>query len=342
MLSVVNVAYPFAPVDDDPIGGAEQIVAALDRALVTYGHRSTVVGHGASRPKGRLIPVWHGGTIDGAAKSRVRAAHRAALAACVDEEQADIVHMHGVDYLDYPADGVAVIVTFHLRLDRYSPQALAGGSRRSIIRVCVSRTQRAAAPDLDIHVIENGVALERFSPRSAKRDFVLMLGRICMEKGFDAGLRAARHAGISTRVGGAIFPYPEHQRYFREQIAPLLDDARQFLGPVTGKPKRQLLGSARCLLIPSRVDETSSLVAMEALASGTPVIAFRRGALPEIIDDGCTGFIVDSEAEMADAIAAVSTLRRDDCRAAAETRFSARTMTRRYVELYEQAVAAHA
>ncbi|HYX81535.1 MAG TPA: glycosyltransferase [Gemmatimonadales bacterium] len=339
MLSVVNVAYPFTPVDEDPIGGAEQIVAALDRALVSRGDRSTIVGHADSRPRGRLIPVWQdGGPIDAAAKSRARAAQRAAIDACVHEGRADVVHMHGVDYLDYPDDGTPVMVTFHLRLGSYSRQALAGGSRRSIIRVCVSDTQRREAPDLDIQVIENGVPLERFQPGRTKRDFVLMLGRVCVEKGFDSGLRAARRAGIAVRISGAVFPYPERQDYFRETIAPLLAE-REFLGPMTGRPKRALLAQARCLLIPSRVAETSSLVAMEALASGTPVIAFRRGALPEIVEEGYTGFIVDTEEEMAGAIAAVSALRPDDCRDAAESRFSAAAMTRAYVELYEQAAA---
>jgi CelD/BcsL family acetyltransferase involved in cellulose biosynthesis len=119
-------------------------------------------------------------------------------------------------------------------------------------------------------------------------------------------------------------------------VVPLLDGDRRFVGPVGGAVKRGLLAGARCVLIPSRVDETSSLVAMEALASGTPVIAFRRGALPEIVEHGRTGFIVDPEEQMAEAIAAAGELRSADCRAAAEARFSAADMTRRYLGLYAQ------
>ena len=106
------------------------------------------------------------------------------------------------------------------------------------------------------------------------------------------GLDAAAIASVPVLVGGQVFPYPDHERYFADEIAPRLTGTRCFLGPVAFARKRRLLTAARCLLIRCRVPEAISLVAMEALACGTPVIAFRAGALPKIIEDGRTGFLV--------------------------------------------------
>jgi glycosyltransferase involved in cell wall biosynthesis len=137
-------------------------------------------------------------------------------------------------------------------------------------------------------------------------------------------------------LAGEVFPYAAHRAYFEQEIAPRLDRMRRWAGPVTGEPKRRMLAAARCLLVPSLAPETSSLVAMEALASGTPVIAFPAGALPEIVEHGRTGFLVRSVAEMAAAIHQVSAIPPAACRRAAVRRFSAARMVRQYVWLYEQ------
>jgi CelD/BcsL family acetyltransferase involved in cellulose biosynthesis len=167
-----------------------------------------------------------------------------------------------------------------------------------------------------------------------KRHFALALGRICPEKGFHLAVEAARRADMPLFIGGQVFPYPAHEQYFRDILHPRLDAWRRFLGPLGFTRKRRLLAMARCLLIPSQVPETSSLVAMEALACGTPVVAFRIGALPEVVEHGRTGFLVDSVEEMGDALQAVHTLRPEDCRRAAEERFSVEDMGRRYLSLY--------
>src|SRR5205823_1274750 len=137
---------------------------------------------------------------------------------------------------------------------------------------------------------------------------------------------------VDLLIAGEVYGYPEHERYFREVFAPRLDARRRFVGPTARR--RELLAGARCVLIPSLVEETSSLVAMEALACGTPVIAYRRGALPEIVEDGVTGFVVDSVEEMAEAIARVGDMDRAACRRAAEERFDGRVMLTRYLNLY--------
>jgi glycosyltransferase involved in cell wall biosynthesis len=137
-------------------------------------------------------------------------------------------------------------------------------------------------------------------------------------------------------IGGNVFPSRVHCDYFNEQIAPRLNGSRRFVGPVRGARKARLLASARCVLIPSLAPETSSLVAMEALASGTPVVAFGSGALSDIVEHGRTGFIVEDEKQMADAIHSADTLDPAVCRATAEARFSMQRMADEYFALYRR------
>jgi glycosyltransferase involved in cell wall biosynthesis len=150
---------------------------------------------------------------------------------------------------------------------------------------------------------------------------------------------AARKAGVRLVLAGKVFPYENHQRYFQEKIRPRLGRGVRFLGPQELGPKQQLLASARCLVVPSHVPETSSLVSMEALACGTPVVAFRTGALPEVIDHGRTGFLVSSVDEMAQALREVDAIDPAECRREAERRFSSELMISRYLDLYRQLAA---
>ncbi|HWF47190.1 MAG TPA: glycosyltransferase, partial [Bryobacteraceae bacterium] len=191
-----------------------------------------------------------------------------------------------------------------------------------------------------LNVIPNGIPTERYAP-AEPRDFLLWLGRICPEKGVHIALEVAHRLEARLIIVGPVHPYPEHLDYFSRQITPLLDDRRTYIGPVELKEKSLLLSRAQCLLIPSLVAETSSLVAMEALSSGTPVIAFRTGALPEIVDDGETGFIVDSAEEMAQAVLRIDHVSRACCRERAVARFDSGRMIDDYLALYERMITRH-
>jgi glycosyltransferase involved in cell wall biosynthesis len=186
-------------------------------------------------------------------------------------------------------------------------------------------------------VVENGVPVEWLARgHHAKRAFAFALGRICPEKGFHLALEAAALAGSPMLLAGDVFPYDAHQQYFSGSIAPRLDHLRRFIGPVGFARKRRFLSAARCLLAPSLVEETSSLVAMEALSCGTPVLAFARGALADIVEPGRTGWLVRDASEMADAIGSAPSLDPELCRQTARRRFSLERMVAGYFQLYEQ------
>lgn len=336
-LTVLSVAYPFAPVGPDAVGGAEQVLSTLDRALVAAGHRSLVVACEGSAVAGTLLPVYAvGGRIDESIRAGVHAQLRRIVRAALARCPVDLVHLHGIDFADcLPPPGVPALATLHLPPGWYPPDVFATG-RPDTHLVCVSASQHRACPRGArlLPPIPNGTPLERFATRLTKRRFALTLSRICPEKGIHTALDAAQRAGLPLLVGGRVFPYEAHERYFVEEVQPRLTGGSRFLGPVGGARKRRLLATARCLLVPSAAPETSSLVAMEAMASGTPVVAFGNGALPEIVEPGVTGFIVEDAAAMAEAIAAAGRLDPEACRAAARARFSAERMSNDYLDLY--------
>jgi CelD/BcsL family acetyltransferase involved in cellulose biosynthesis/glycosyltransferase involved in cell wall biosynthesis len=342
-LDLLLVAWPLGRVAPDAVGGAEQVLGTLERGLARRGHRTTVVAAEGSAVEGTLEalplpPPPH----DAAAQALQHERVRAALARLLAARRFDLVHLHGVDFDHYlPPPGPPALATLHLPAAWYAPAALAP-SRAATFLHCVSRSQRralGATPALLEAIVPNGVDTGAFRPAPHKGSFALALGRVSPEKGFDLGLAAAHRAGVAMVLAGQVFPFPAHEQHFREAVAPLLDARRVFIGPVGPARKRRLLAGARCLVVPSRAAETSSIAAMEALASGTPVVAFRVGALPEIVEEGETGFLVERVEEMAVAIRAAGELSSPACRRAAEERFSAERMVERYEVLYREVIA---
>jgi glycosyltransferase involved in cell wall biosynthesis len=208
--------------------------------------------------------------------------------------------------------------------------------RRSLRLVnCVSPFSRRQYPGhAPMAVIPYGIRLDRFHPGPPKEDFVLALGRITPEKGFHLALDAARVAGLPLLLGGKVPPFVEAEQYFNDEIVPRLDASRQFVGALPLAQRTDLIARARCVVIPSLVHETGPLVAMESLASGTPVVAFPVGALPDNVQHGRTGLLVDSVDAMARAMRNASLLDPAECRRAAVHRFDSVRMGRNYLELY--------
>jgi glycosyltransferase involved in cell wall biosynthesis len=339
VLTILSVAYPFAPVGPDAVGGAEQVLSALDHALVAAGHRSLVVAREGSVVAGSLLPVRGitSGEIDATGRAAVHADVQRIVAAAA--EGADLVHLHGLDFDAYlQPPGPPALITLHLPPAWYPGSALAPRRPRTWFN-CVSSSQQRACPrgTSMVPTIPNGVPVEALgAARHACRGYAVMLGRICPEKGQHLALQAAHAAGVTLLLGGEVYGYKEHRAYFEDDVRPLLDARRRYLGPVGFARKRRLLAAARCLLVPSLAAETSSLVTMEALACGTPVIAFPAGALPEIVENGRTGFLVEGVERMAAAIHEASAIDRALCRQTAIDRFSARRMTDAYLALYQR------
>ena len=340
-LCVLSVAYPLAPVGPDAVGGAEQILTALDHALTRAGHHSIVVACEGSVTCGTHIPTprWSGLFTD-EVRMRAQQHHKIAIERALDRWPVDIIHMHAFDFHKYLPSGLTpLLATLHLPPDWYPREALALARPNSWLN-CVSETQAYACPPSSrlVRYIGNGVDEERLAINLKKRNYALALGRICPEKAPHLALEAAIAAGMPLFLAGEVFRYHEHQLYFQREIAPRLDAFRRFLGPAGFRRKRRLLTQARCLLIPSLAAETSSLVAMEALACGTPVISFRSGALPEIIDDGRTGFLVDDTRQMSEAMKAAAFLDPEFCRQVARERFEVNRMTHLYFDCYRRLI----
>jgi glycosyltransferase involved in cell wall biosynthesis len=342
-LTVLSVAFPFAPVSPEAVGGAEKILSDLDQALVASGNNSLVVACDGSRPSGTLfsVPSPRCEVLEEADKRWCRYQVQAAIERAMASRRVDLIHMHGLDFCEYdlPAT-IPMVVTLHLPVSWYRPGIWSKYASRAQF-CCVSESQRRSCPpELNsCCVIENGVTLPPARRPKPKEDFALVIGRICPEKNAHAALEAGTRAGTQVVLAGQAFPYREHRRYLQEIIEPVLHDKRAdvrhtYVGPLSSPQKQDLLAQAKCLLHPTLAPETSSLVAMEALAAGTPVIAYRSGALPEIVEPGLTGFLVDDVDEMAEAIRHVRKLSPQACRDAAERRFSKERMVQRYFELY--------
>ncbi len=342
LTTVLSVAYPFAPVREDTAGGAEQVLAMLDAGLVREGAASVVLACSGSRPKGLLVKTPRvRGELTPAAMQGGWDLTRRMLEQVLADREIDLVHMHGIDFDRYlPDPGVPVLATLHLPPGWYSRDALSPKRPRTYLQ-CVSASQSAACPDGTrlLPFIENGVPVGDYPYVARKCEYAVLLGRICPEKGFHLAIDAARKAGLAVVVAGEVFPYAAHQEYFEEEIVPRIDgSACRFIGRVGGGRKARLLAGARCLLVPSLAPETSSLSAMEALACGTPVIAFPAGALADIVESGLTGFLVRSEDEMAEAIREIGRIDPLLCRLEALRRFSADRMIRSYFDLYRRII----
>jgi glycosyltransferase involved in cell wall biosynthesis len=339
--TILSVAYPMTDVGADAVGGSEQILTILDRTLTAAGHHSVVIAAEGSKIAGTLIGSPRAKRkLNDSVRDWARQIHQRLIQEALAKYSVDLVHMHSLDFHSYvPSSAVPVLATLHLPPDWY-PGGVFHLKRKNFRMNCVSWSQHRCCPrsPLLLRPIPNGVDVDRLRGKSAKRKFALAMGRICPEKGFHLALDAAHKAGIELLLAGQVFPYESHLKYFKTEIVPRLDKLRRFVGPLRFGRKKRLLAQAQCLVIPSTVAETSSLVAMESFACGTPVVAFRSGALPEIVEHGRTGFVVSDVREMAQALLKVNRLDSEACRAAAQSRFSGQIMAGKYLDLYDHLI----
>ena len=334
-MTVLSVAYPLFPVHEDAAGGAEQILYLLDRQFCASGICSIVIAAGGSRVHGELVQTCGAnGRID-QPREQAQAEHAVTIARLLQERQVDLLHLHGLDFHTYlPKTEVPILATLHLPLEWYAPSVLqAHAIAKTFSLNCVSKSQSG---ETRLPVVTNGIDTRRYRPAASKGEYLLWLGRICPEKGVHLALEAAKAVSAPLLVAGPVHPFTTHQEYFRSEIEPLLNDERRYIGPVSGSRKRQLLAEARALLVTSTVAETSSLVAMEAASSGTPVVAINSGALSEVVHHGVTGWVVSSSGDLPGAIEQSSQISPLACRQHALAHFDADRMAADYLSLYSR------
>jgi glycosyltransferase involved in cell wall biosynthesis len=335
-MTILSVAFPLLPVSENSAGGSEQILHLLERELVDAGHQSLVVAAEGSTIQGQLLGTpGYSGEITDAVRKSAQDSHRRTIEMALRSYSIDLIHFHGLDFYDYLPDAdTPMLATLHLPVSWYPEDAL---NHPAIRRNLVSQSQANSHPAAEgWPVITNGVDISRYRVTANREEYLLVIARICPEKGIDVGLRVAHRLDLPLIIAGPIHPFEAHQQYFRKCVEPLLDEKRRYIGPIGLDTKVDLLSRARCLLIPSLVAETSSLVAMEAICSGTPVAAYRSGALPEVIDEGITGFLTSSEDEMIDAVRRSHGISGEACYAISKARFDSRRMGREYLSLYDR------
>ncbi len=341
-MRILFVSYPMLPVSDASCGGAEQMLWTLEREMARRGHRTAVAACEGSRVSGELISTGEAPTAVDSFEMRAKQ-HSRAVIRVVEEQQFDLVHDESGFFWQHAGTlNLPMLATLHLPRTFYE-QKLFYSVPENVSFNCVSRSQAHTFEDLPqmLGIVPNGIALERFHFEPKKGDYVLWLGRICPEKAPHLAIDAAERAGVRFVMAGQVYPFSWHQEYFEREVRPRLESANssvRWIEKPSFPEKIKLLSEARALLLPTLAPETSSLVAMEAMACGTPVIAFPNGALIEIVRNNVSGYLVMDVPNMAHAIGDLDRLWPEDARTVAEENFSARTMADAYAALYQRIV----
>lgn len=337
------VAPPWIPVPPPRYGGTEAVVDRLARGLQDVGHEVLLWTTGDATcpvPKGW---VFEHGQIDRLGFDAIELHHLVRGYEAMVAWGPDLVHDHtliGPVYARRHPE-LAVVTTNHGPFDD-ALTALYRDVADDVPVIAISHDQASRAHGLAVAaVIHHGVDVDAVEVGDGAGGHLLYLGRMCPEKGVVEAIRAAHRAGVPLVIGAKMRDRDE-AAYFESEVRPLLGGDTTFVGEVGGAEKQRLLRDAVALLNPIRWPEPFGLVMIEALACGTPVVAYPEGAAPEIVDHGITGFLCRDEDDLVRRIADVQVLDRTDCRRAAEARFSTARMVADHVELYERVVAARA
>ncbi len=338
-LRIAMVAPPWFELPPRGYGGVEAVCAQLADALVARGHEVIVIGAGRNGTRAQFRRTYD--TPQGAriGEPMPELVHAAAAGRILSELDVNIVHDHSLagPLLAIGRD-VPTVVTVHGPVHG-EPGEYYRQLGNSVQLAAISDAQRRTAPDLNwCATVHNAIDVAGFPFREEKEDWVLFLGRCSPDKGMHLAIDAARAAGRKI-VLAAKSTEPAETAYFEAEIKPRLGPDAEWLGEVGGERKKELLSKARCLLFPIQWEEPFGMVMIEAMACGTPVVALRRGSVPEVVTHRVTGLVCDEPAELPDAINTVGTIHPAACRTDMLTRFHPEAMAANYEQAYRWALA---
>jgi glycosyltransferase involved in cell wall biosynthesis len=335
LLSTCAVAVP-----PRGYGGTELIIAELARTLEAGGHQVTVFATGDSTPEAELrahfsAPVW---PPDDMAELRHAAFAWRSIGA--EDPPFDVIHAHQAQAIAFSAVcPVPTVITFH----HERTEKLVDYYRdfRDVTAVAISRRQAELLPELGVrHVVHHGLDVTRYDAGHGGDGWLAFIGRFAPEKGPDIAIDVAAALHLPLRMGGK--PHWANEEFFENEMRPRLESHRGLVrwdGEVSFSPKIGILRGARATLFPIAWEEPFGLVMIESMLVGTPVVAFTRGAAPEVVEDGVTGFLVHDRDEMIDRVRRIGEIDRAKCRARARERFNSARMARDYERVYASAIA---
>jgi glycosyltransferase involved in cell wall biosynthesis len=339
-MRIAQVSPLYEAVPPRLYGGTERVVSFLTEELVAMGHDVTLFASGDSVTRARLEPMCAEALrLDPAIRDRI-APHLLMMEAIRDRvDEFDVIHFHN-DYLPFSLfsrQATPFVTTIHGRLDLQEFIDIYGAFPK-VPLISISDSQRAPVPNLNwLRTVHHGLPLNLLTPRSVEPSYLAVLGRVSPEKGVDKAIRIAGRAGMPLKIAAKVDAADEE--YFQTVIKPLLKQPHvEFIGEINERQKPEFLAGAHALLFPIDWPEPFGLVMIEAMACGTPVITYERGSVPEVIDEGVTGFIARDEADAVRAVRRLGEISRDGVRARFEQRFTSRRMAENYLSVYEEMV----
>jgi len=318
-------------------GGTERVVSYLTEELVRMGHDVTLFASGDSQTSATLEAIWPVALrFDPTLRDFTAPLMLLLETVYRQADEFDVLHFH-IDYWPFSLfsrQRTPFLTTVHGRLDLPELQPVFDMFRDAPV-VSISDSQRRPLQANFIKTVHHGLPLDLLVPRPAEPRYLAFLGRICPEKGPDRAIRIAQETGIPLKIAAKVDRVD--QDYYHSVIAPMIDGQHiEMLGEINEAQKPDFLSNALGLLLPIQWPEPFGLVMIEAMACGTPVIAFNRGSVPEVIDHGLTGFVVEDEAEAVAAVPRLASLSRTAIRQCFERRFSSRRMAEDYLSLYQR------
>jgi glycosyltransferase involved in cell wall biosynthesis len=340
-MKIAQIAPLVESVPPSLYGGTERVVSWLTEELVRQGHDVTLFASGDSRTKARLEAIVPRALrlegIHDSIPSNILMLDRV----IARQKEFDILHFH-TDFFHYPLFrdlSHRTVSTLHGRQDLpHLPDLYRAFPHMPL--VSISDHQRCPMPEVNWQgTVYHGLPKDLFQCGAGEGGYLAFLGRICADKGILPAIEIARQAGLPLKVAAKVDPVDRD--YFEQQVRPVLERSPHvdFIGEINDSQKQTFLGRARALLFPISWPEPFGLVMIEAMACGTPVIAFRCGSVPEIMEGGVTGFVVDDVEQAAAAVARLGELPRPRIRARFEKRFSVQAMARAYLKIYQNLTA---